>query len=128
MFQRKSAWLLYILIGLAIVGFTVSMFNNPGILIKNLLISLLIGAVIFGLIYYFFIYRRMTSNNELKKYRQAVKQSKQKYGKRPKANPVSKPSNIRKKPSIKNKPSRKHAPHLRVIDGNKQKKKDRASL
>lgn len=53
----------------------------------------------------------------MKKYKQAVKQSKAKYGK---ANYKTHPS----KPAMKKKRSRRVA-HLRVIDGNKDKKKDR---
>ncbi len=69
--------LVYLLIGLAVIGFITALFTNTVGFLTSIVLSLLIGAAIFGLVY-FFILRKRTSN-ELRKYRKAVKQSKQKY-------------------------------------------------
>lgn len=77
------------------------------------------GLVLFAAIYFLFFRNRGT--DETKKYKQAVKQSKRKYKRQTQAvktrtQPVVTKSKFKKRPS-----------HLRVIDGNKTKKKKRAS-
>ncbi|WP_241657106.1 SA1362 family protein [Halobacillus salinus] len=92
-----------------------------------------VAVLIYGAIYFLFLRNRGVSGgsgNEMKKYKQAVKQSKQKY-KQPtptiKKSPLSK---VASKPSANPKRNRKrmNAPHLRVIEGNKNKDKNRASF
>ncbi|KAB8128456.1 hypothetical protein F9U64_16115 [Gracilibacillus oryzae] len=131
MSRNLITWLVYGLIGLAVIGIISSMFTNPISLLMNLLIAVVTGAIIFGLVYFFFLRKRTT--NELKKYRKAVKQSKQKYKTNTsrynnvtsKSDKTNTPIHKRK---INNKP-RKEVPHLRVIEGNNNKKrKNRASL
>ncbi|GAE91229.1 hypothetical protein JCM21714_173 [Gracilibacillus boraciitolerans JCM 21714] len=122
--------LVYFLIGLAILGFVTALITNALGFLTSLLLSLTIGAVIFGLVYFFLIRKRQP--NDIRKYRKAVKQSKQKYNYR---NNYSKmqPTPIKQNTSHKKinhslKQNRKNIPQLRVINGNKQKKKNRASL
>ncbi|PWU68540.1 MULTISPECIES: SA1362 family protein [Gracilibacillus] len=129
MSRNWSTWLVYLFIGLAAIGFTVTLFTDTFGLIRSLLFSLIIGAIIFGAFYFLFLRKRST--NELKKYRKAVKQSKQKY----KTNFTRKSSTATKpKPTFTANKSplkhRKNAPHLRVIEGNanNKKRKNRASL
>lgn len=77
-----------------------------------------IGVVIFAAIY--FLVLRQRPSSEMKKYKQAVKQSKMKY----KTSPQSPVRSSNKPNSLSSrKRSRKRATHLRVIEGNKSKKK-----
>ncbi|SHN12247.1 SA1362 family protein [Gracilibacillus kekensis] len=127
--QNIMSLLVYLLIGLAVIGVITALFTNTISFITSLLISVLIGAAIFGLIYFFVIRKR--TPNDIRKYRKAVKQSKQKYkyNKLKKEQPRPIKQNITHKKIIRPlKNSRKDAPQLRVIEGNKQKKKNRASL
>ncbi|MRH43152.1 hypothetical protein GH741_10720 [Aquibacillus halophilus] len=127
MFRHKLSPFIYLLIGLAVLGFGTQLFNNTASLLINLLLMVAIGAVIFGIIYYFVLRKR--TSNDIKKYKRAVKQSKMKYkkeqpGKQTVTQAVKKNSAlINKRKDSKNRPS-----HLRVIDGNKQKRKNRASF
>ncbi|MGP4042331.1 SA1362 family protein [Gracilibacillus sp. D59] len=119
----------YALIGLAVFGFISFLITDTLGLLQYLFISLLIGAAIFGLVYFFFLRRR--TPNELRKYRKAVKQSKQKYKyqqkhNRMQPNPIK--HNVSAKKTTRPLKTRKNHTHLRVIEGNKQKKKNRASL
>ncbi|UOQ47471.1 hypothetical protein MUN88_15575 [Gracilibacillus caseinilyticus] len=129
--RKIGSSLVYVLIGLAVVGFATALINDTVGLLSSLLISLLIGAAIFGLVYFFLMRKRST--DELKKYRKAVKQSKQRY-KTQQSNFKTKSSALKPNFSTKKairplKSSNRSATHLRVIEGNKQKnKKNRASL
>ncbi|SER16356.1 hypothetical protein SAMN04487944_101460 [Gracilibacillus ureilyticus] len=129
MSRNFMTWLVYGLIGLAVIGFTASLFTDTIGLLKNLFIAVLTGALIFALVYFLFMRKRTT--NELKKYRKAVKQSKQKYKTNQHITPISKTTKATKpiqKIKTKHK-ERKDIPHLRVIEGNNNKKrKNRASL
>lgn len=124
MLRNKTSLIFYALIGLAVFGFIASLIDNPIGLIISLVISLAIGGAIFGLIYFFFFRNRGT--DELKKYRKAVKQSKQRYKNKNTSRSMASPS--MKKTNIIKKKKRKDVPHLRVIEGNKNKKKNRISL
>lgn len=124
--QRKNPPLfIYIIIVVAVIGFLSVMITDTSGLIKSILTSLIVGGLIFGAIYLLFIRRRRS--DELTKYRKAVKQSKRKYQtdtQKSSANSNYKFTTIKR--SITS--TRKSAPHLRVIEGNKGKKKNRASL
>lgn len=90
-----------------------------------------IGAVIYGVVHYFFIRKR--TSNELKKYKKAVKQSKIKYKQDDKkaytkASKTSKPSKKQTPFGSKKRNLKSRANHLRVIEGNKEKGKNRASF
>ncbi|WP_163537755.1 SA1362 family protein [Gracilibacillus sp. YIM 98692] len=127
--RKYISWLIYILIGLAVVGFVGNLLTDTLGLLMNLFITACIGAVIFGLFYFFLM--RPRSTNELKKYRKAVKQSKQKYkhlSHKQNGKQTFKPNMYKKSSALKS--SRRNVPHLRVIEGNKEKekKKNRASL
>ncbi|MGN8645456.1 SA1362 family protein [Gracilibacillus sp. HCP3S3_G5_1] len=120
----------YSLIGLAVFGFISFLITDTLGLLKFLFISLLMGAAIFGLVYFFFLRKR--TPNELRKYRKAVKQSKQKYKYQQNKSGME-PGPIRHTVATKRstrplKTTKKNPTHLRVIEGNKHKKKNRASL
>lgn len=116
----------YIIIGLAAIGLISQLFTNTTNFFSNLFISLGIGLAIFAVFYFVFL-RKRTTSNEMKKYKQAVKQSKAKYDHtQPRKNPVSAGKTQQ---SIQPRKKRnKRATHLRVIEGNKAKRKDRASF
>src|SRR5699024_3715662 len=113
-------------IGLAILGAISQLFTNTAAFLGNILMMLGFGAAIFVVIYFVFL-RKRTPSTDSKKYKQAVKQSKAKYNN----NNISKPavkSTKRSNPQQMKKKSNRLASHLRVIDGNKSKRKNRASL
>ena len=108
----------------AVLGFITQLFGNT----RNFLIGLftMVGfaVVIFALLY-FLVNRTRGSSNDMKKYKQAVKQSKSKYQPTSK-NQVQSPA--KKHQNNIGRRSRKRPTHLRVIDGNKSKGKDRANF
>lgn len=123
--KRKSISIpMYMIIGLALIGLTTQLFTNTISFINSMLISIGVGVILFTVIYFLFI-RKKNASNEMKKYKQAVKQSKAKYHQKP----VLKATTGREQPTnALRKKRNKRAAHLRVIDGNKHKRKDRASF
>ena len=112
------------IIGLAAIGLVTQLFTNTVSFFTSIFIMIGVGIVIFALFYFVFLNKRAPSN-EMKKYKKAVKQSKAKYKQ---AKPSNYTGNTNKKPVSHKKKRSKRAPHLRVIDGNKSKGKDRASF
>ncbi|MFA1821562.1 SA1362 family protein [Virgibacillus oceani] len=123
---NKIATLVYIIIGLAVIGLISQLFTNTVGFLTNILVMLAIGLAIFGVIYFVFL-RKKSPSNDAKKYKQAVKQSKTKY-KNQNPNRSSMTKNKKPQPVQSRKKLHKRASHLRVIDGNKSNPKDRASL
>lgn len=113
----------YLIIAVAAFGLFSQLFGNTVAFLSRLLISVVIGAAIFGLIYFFLMRKqpagRRTDN--MKKYKQAVKQSKSKYSQ----HKATKTTSYQQTKQKKRNPKR--ASHLRVIDGSKAKKKNRVS-
>lgn len=115
---------MYLIISLAAVGLVSQIFTNTKSFLTNILVMLGFGIAMFAVIYFIFLKKKAPSN-DMKKYKKAVKQSKAKY----KHNTPVKSTHTKKQvlnPS-KRKPN-KRASHLKVIDGNKSKEKDRASF
>ncbi|WP_067728082.1 SA1362 family protein [Oceanobacillus damuensis] len=124
---NKFSIFIYLIIGLAVVGLISQLLGNTVNFLTNILLMLGIGAAIFALLYFFVLRKRGPSNtDDMKKYKQAVKQSKMKY-KQPKQVNFSAPANSKTSTPQKKKRNRR-ASHLKVIEGNKQKGKDRASF
>lgn len=131
--RSGSSIIVFVLIGLAVIGVSMQLVTNPGAFFQNVLVWIG-GAVLFGALLYFILTRLRGrtaaagsgSNGDMQKYKKAVKQSKQKY-KQPKARPVNKPAANIKKASVARKKrtvkDRSRGPQLRVIEGNKQKRK-----
>ncbi|MCZ0704078.1 hypothetical protein J2T56_002320 [Natronobacillus azotifigens] len=117
---------IYLLIGLALFGLTHQLFTNTNRFIANTLVIIGFGALVYTVIYFLFIRKRMT--DDLKKYRRAAKLSKKRYGTNSKLK--SNYSQTKKKKTVTNYKRRREqsVPHLRVIEGKKNKKNDRASL
>lgn len=115
----------YVIIGLAVIGLFSQLFNNTAHFFGRIFTMLGVSIAIFAVIYFVFLKKRAPSS-DMKKYKQAVKQSKAKYKTNNKKSVRQKspqPLNMKKKAT-------KRATHLRVIDGNgnKQKRKNRASF
>lgn len=109
---------------LGILGIGVSLFSDPSGFLQMIAISAIIIAVIF-----FFVQRAGGSGpgkNEQKAFKQAAKKSKKRYMQK-ETNPVSKTKTASFTSSIK-KPKKKSTAHLTVIEGKKNKKKNRASF
>jgi hypothetical protein len=119
--SRRLHPIIWFVISLAVVGILYQLITSP----RELFTTLLIGAAVVAVFY--FIFKR-TSSGVNGKYRKAVKQSKKRYGtnqKPPKASPLfSNKKNT--KSTAQKKKTREH--HLTVIEGKKNKKKNRASF
>lgn len=109
--RKKMPIIFYVIIALAVIG----LMTNPTHLVRNIFMMLGVGVVIFALFYFIFRKPRPTENDEMKKYKQALKQSKRKY------------QTTQRKQARPTKSKAKRASHLRVIEGNKSKRKNRAT-
>lgn len=107
----------YIIIGLAVVGLLAMLLTNPLALLKRLATLLLFGVIIYTVIR-MILRNKSSSTNEMKKYRQALKQSKQRYRYHEK-------SSHRKQINSSRRRRNKRPTHLRVIEGQKSKNKDK---
>ncbi|GEM02739.1 hypothetical protein SAMN05421839_15216 [Halolactibacillus halophilus] len=113
----------YIIFGFAAVGLVTTIIFDMTSIIRNILSTILVVAVLYGLVYFFVLRHRQP--NDLKKYRKAVKQSKKKYQQPKKANyhQAQKQQMKQKKQINTKRKKQKHASHLRVIDGKKDPNK-----
>ncbi|EEL49320.1 MULTISPECIES: SA1362 family protein [Bacillus cereus group] len=124
--------LVMLIIGLAIFGLVSSAITDPYGMVKNIAIMLLVVGV------FYLLYKMFTSSsgsaNSQNSYKRAAKQSNRKYGKQnvaPLSNSLLKRNASDDKGKKGNtsvlKKKRKQS-HLTVIEGKKNKKKDRASF
>lgn len=121
--RNKFSVLVYILIGLAVIGVISQLLTNTADFLSSLFLMVAIGAAIFAAIYFIFL-RKKAPSNDMKKYKQAVKQSKAKYQQQ---SHTSIKSSTKKDAQLPKKKSSRRAGHLRVIEGSKSKRKNRAS-
>lgn len=126
--RNKITYFFYFIMVLAVFGLITQLFGNTRGFLTSMLTMVIFAVVIFGLLY-FLMNRTRGSSNEMKKYKQAVKQSKTKYQPATSKNPVQPPTPKRKPTTIGRK-GKKRPTHLRVIEGNgdKHKGKDRATF
>ena len=122
--RNKIALLVYVIIAFAAIGLVSQLFGNTKNFLTSIVVMLGIAAAIFAL-FYFVLQRRRGSSDEMKKYKQAVKQSKMKY--KPTEKSAVQPK-VKQNSGNAPRKSKKRASHLRVIEGNKPKDKDRASF
>jgi hypothetical protein len=121
--RRKIHPVLWGIILLAVVGFLYNLISSP----QELFTTLLITAVIITVLY--FLFKRFSpgmSSPDSGKYQKAVRQSKKRYGSQPA--PAKKPSLLSSKPKSSGSKKRKKEHNLTVIEGKKNKKKNRASF
>ncbi|MFB1050388.1 SA1362 family protein [Paraliobacillus sp. JSM ZJ581] len=119
--NKKTIWF-YLLIALAAIGLISQLLTNTANFFSSILMIIGTAVLIYGVVYLLFFRKRNTS--ELKKYKKAVKQSKKNKTK------ITALKQVKGKKINRSKQARnhKHAPHLRVIDGKKSKRKDRATF
>lgn len=113
----------YVIFLFAAIGLVTTMLFDMTSLIRNILSTMLMLAIIYGLVYFFVLRHRQP--NDLKKYRKAVKQSKKKY-QQPKNSSYqqAQKQQLKQKKHAKTKITKhRRAPHLRVIDGKKDSHK-----
>lgn len=109
----KRPLIVYIILGFAMLGFTYTLIFNTGAFLRSLALTVAILISIYGVIYVFFLRKRVPT--DMKKYKQAVKQSKNRHKLKNKRSILTQ---SRRKHKKKKKPS-----HLHVIDGEKAKSK-----
>lgn len=117
--------LMYLIVGLSIIGLMSFTLREPSKLLTVLVTTIVVGLIIFFILNAV-LKRRMygTNNDEMRKYRRAVRQSQKKYQQKY-PTVYQNPS----RPTTKRKHKRRPT-HLRVIEGKKSMKKnnnDRAS-
>ncbi|MDM5156402.1 SA1362 family protein [Bacillus sp. DX1.1] len=124
--------LFLVIIGLAIFGLVISAITDPYGVVRNI-VTMLIVVGVFYLLYKMFTNSSGSANSQ-NSYKRAAKQSKQKYGKQNVA-PLSNSLLKRNAPDDKGKKGnqpllkrKRKQSHLTVIEGKKNKKKDRASF
>ncbi|CQR46801.1 hypothetical protein BN1058_01076 [Paraliobacillus sp. PM-2] len=123
--QKKHPLWFYLLIALAVIGLASQLLTNTATFFSSILMIVGTAVLLYGVVYFFFFKRKNTT--ELKKYKKAVKQSRKRKRHMTTISQVknkqSKHSNLTKKHR-----DHKNIPHLRVIDGKKSKRKDRATF
>lgn len=122
--RNKLPTLIYVILVLAGIGLISQLFGNTKNFLINVFSMIVIGLAVFTAIYFIFFRKKSTSHSEMKKYKNAVKQSKSKYKQRHVNDPKKKQPPLQTK---QRKKLKKRASHLRVIDGKKHNEKDRAS-
>lgn len=124
-----------VIVGLAVVGLVSSLLKNPGSFLLSILITVVIATILFFILRAVLRNKNEGNSDQMKKYRKAVKQSKNKYQakdtkmKQKQAAKVSK-SSAKTKPKKKRHFTSRKRSHLRVIEGKKgldKDKNDRAS-
>src|SRR5690625_1660626 len=119
--HNKLQFVLYILISLAIIGVVSSLIQNPGSFLVQIFMIVAIAFVVFLIFSYIVQRRSPQSSSEMKKYRQAVKQSKEKYQqhepRKIRQRNQGGSANIKKNASHRKKRRMKRHSHLRVIEG-----------
>lgn len=127
--MNRLPWFIYILFTLAIVGLVSALIRNPSNFLLSILIAVAIGAILYFVLTTFINRGASGSSNEMRKYRQAVKQSKLKYNpKDPSIQRMKRTTSSTTRPRPRKR--KRYAPHLTVIDGKKstsKKNSDRAS-
>lgn len=117
--MRRKGWI-YLIIGLACFGLISQLFTNTAQFFKTILYVIGFSVVVFFLIRMIF-FRNSARSSDMRKYKQAVKQSQLKYKHRSQSKPTFKRTQ-------RHRPIKRRASHLRVIDGHKSKNKNRATF
>jgi uncharacterized membrane protein YgaE (UPF0421/DUF939 family) len=123
MFRRVNP-LIYVIIAFAIVGLVTSFVTNTVEFFKALLMTIGFVVLFTGIIY--LIRSRSNTNEFSRKYKKAVKQSKRKYGSSNDTKQYAMAVRTQRKWADSTRQKRRDVPHLRVIEGKKDKKKNRA--
>lgn len=124
--RNKLSWIIYVIIGLAVIGLFSQLFKNTVSFFTSIFIMIGVALVLYGIVYFVFLKKSPTNSDEMKKYKQAVKQSKSKYKTKNQSN--FKVISKNKTQPTKRRKSKRRPTHLRVIEGNKSKGKNRATF
>lgn len=124
MTNKKFPVMFFAFIGIAFLGLGYQLLYNPAGFLFKLFISLGITLAMFFVVYKIFFQRRNESS-EMKKYREALKQSKRKYGSDRETKKTV--TNIKSQRKNRRKSQRRRHKHLTVIEGAKSTKNSRAS-
>jgi len=109
---------MFVIIGLAIIGVISSFVSSPSKFIISIFMMIGVAFIIFMIFSFIVNTKNPQSNNEMKKYRKAAKQSKAKYKNQQHKSSYSKKGNV---PPQRAKGRRsKRASHLTVIEGRKK--------
>ncbi|GAA0482203.1 hypothetical protein GCM10008986_03820 [Salinibacillus aidingensis] len=126
---RARNLFVYIIMALAVFGIFYQLLFDTAQLFTYILMTAGFAAILFGIFYVFM--RKRGTGGISKEYRKAVKQSRRKYGNAV-PNKRMYQATARKQRKQNAQPgkskSKRNAAHLRVIDGKKDKKKNRASF
>lgn len=122
--KKRLTPMISVILILAALGLVGTFMTTPRLLLRGV-ISIVSLAVISGIFFYLFSYRRRIKNDELRKYRKAAKQSQKRQRQKGPQNFKNAQFNKRSSLSKKEKPN---PPHLRVIDGKKPAKNNPMSL
>lgn len=118
--------IIYGIIALAVLGLASQLFHNPWGLIR----SVLIIAVVVGIVY--FIYKRLTKDKPEKKEQRAFLKAARQSKNRQKSTKAKRDNvatfSLAKSAKNKSKIRKKSEANLTVIEGKKNKKKNRASF
>lgn len=129
MFLRKFNWIILLVLGLAAFGFVMTLINDPMYLVKMALIFVAVGGL------FYFLYKRFIAGRMggqvSGQYKQAARYSAKKYQSNNTGPFKSKPVKPSPKPKAnasfsKATKKRKNNHNLKVIEGKKGKKKNRA--
>lgn len=123
MLNRSRPYIIFCLIALAVLGLASQLFQNPGGLLRNVLVIALAAGIVY------FIYKRLTKDKPARKEQRAFIKAARQSKKRQKTKTKQR-DNVASfslaKSSKKVKSRRKSDAHLTVIEGKKNKKKNRA--
>ena len=118
--------IVYFIIGFAVLGLITMLMKAPLNFITNIFLAIGVAFVIYFILTALVNRGRFGGNEEMQKYRRAVKQSKMKYNNS--SQKVTRITQNRRPSPMKTKRRRRNVPHLTVIEGKKStNNKDRAS-
>lgn len=117
--SKVISYIVYSIIGLAVLGLIISLIENPGGLLKSILTVVLIAGVIL-LIFRFLSGNRMPLKADQKAFMRAARLSKKRLKKQ------SRPKRVVNKHKKAIRRSAVGSSHLTVIEGKKGKKRNRA--
>lgn len=118
--------IVYFIIGFAVLGLITMLMKAPLNFITNIFLAIGVLFVIYFILTALLNRRRFGGNEEMQKYRRAVKQSKMKYNNS--SQKVTRITQNRRPSPMKTKRRRRNVPHLTVIEGKKStNNEDRAS-
>lgn len=117
-----------VLIFLAAIGMIGKLIEDPTQVLKSIAAFLILGFVVFLIVRRLYTAKAGPKNREQQAFRKAAKKSQKRFNR--KTNPINKKTSNSPLSTIKKhkKSPRKSTSHLKVIEGKKGKKKNRASF